>query len=139
MLFSSKFKLLMTIINSTSNNKTPKQNRFNLEERTAVFGEKIISFCMSLKIYEISKPIINQLIRSATSVGANYMEANGADSKKDFFNKISICKKEAKETCHWLRMLSIIYKDKKDQLRLFWCESRELSLIFAAINNKLRK
>lgn len=126
-------------VNSTSNIKTSKQNNFDLEERTAVFGEKIIIFCQKLHFGDVSRPIISQLIRSATSVGANYMEANGADTKKDFINKISICKKEAKETCHWLRMMAVVFTDKKDELRVFWQEARELSLIFSSINKKLKK
>jgi four helix bundle protein len=117
-----------------------KQNnkRFDLEERTSVFGERIINFCQKTRITLIVEPLIKQLIRSATSIGANYMEANGSDSKKDFKNKISICKKEAKETTYWLRMLANSLPDKKEELRIYWTEARELSLIFAAIINKLR-
>lgn len=73
---------------------------YNLEERTARFGENIIKFCQQIKISPITGPIVNQLIRSATSIGANYMEANGACSKNDFKNKVFICKKEAMETKH---------------------------------------
>jgi len=112
-------------------------NKFDLEERTAKFGENIILFCKSLKYSYINEPLVKQLIRSSTSIGANYMEANGSDSRKDFKNKLSICKKEAKETTHWLRMLSIAYPEYKDKLRLYWQEAHELSLIFAAIINKL--
>lgn len=65
------------------------------------------------------------------------MEANGSDSKKDFKNKISICKKEAKETTHWLRMLAVAIPSKKEKLRIYWKEAHELSLIFAAITNKV--
>ena len=72
-------------------------NKFDLEERTAKFGEEIILFCKSLKQDVITRPLINQLIRSGTSIGANYCEANNASSKKDFRNKIFICKKEAQE------------------------------------------
>jgi len=117
-----------------------KQNnkRFDLEERTSVFGERIINFCQKTRITLIVEPLIKQLIRSATSIGANYMEANGSNSKKDFKNKISICKKEAKETTYWLRMLANSLPDKKEELRIYWTEARELSLIFAAIINKLR-
>ena len=67
---------------------------YDLEERTAKFGENIIIFCRGIKQDVITKPIINQIIRSCTSVGANYCEANGASSKKDFKNKIYICKKD---------------------------------------------
>ena len=79
--------------------------KYDLEERTASFGESIIKLCKTIKQDNIVSPIISQLIRSATSVGANYMEANGASSKRDFVNKIFICKKELQETKHWLRMI----------------------------------
>ena len=117
--------------------KQAYKRRFDLEERTAKFGEKIIFFCKDLKVNLIVEPLIKQLIRSATSIGANYMEANGSDSKKDFRNKISTCKKEAKETTHWLRMLSVALPDQKEKLRKFWQEGHELALIFGAINKKV--
>lgn len=66
---------------------------YDLEERTAVFAENIIKLCKKTNHNSINMPIISQLIRSRTSIGANYMEANGASSKKDFKNKIFICKK----------------------------------------------
>jgi len=84
---------------------TEIRNNYDLEERTAKFGENIIEFCKSIKQDAITKPIIIQLVRSGPSIGANYMEANAASSKKDFKNKIYICKKEAQETKHWLRMI----------------------------------
>ena len=79
--------------------------KYDLEEMTALFGESIIKLCRGIKQDNVVSPIISQLIRSATSVGANYMEANGASSKRDFVNKIFICKKELQETKHWLRMI----------------------------------
>jgi four helix bundle protein len=112
-------------------------NKYNLEERTAKFGERVIDFCRTLEQNTISKPLIGQLIRSATSIGANYMEANGASSKTDFRNKIFICKKEAQETKHWLRMLSVAEPDKKDQLRVLWQEAQELTMIFQKITTTL--
>lgn len=115
------------------NNKT----KFNLEERTAKFGEDILNFCKTIKLNPFNESLIKQLIRSSTSIGANYMEANGSDSKKDFKNKISICKKEAKETTHWLRMLSIILPEHKEKLRTLWKEAQELVLIFSSITRKL--
>ena len=72
--------------------------KYDLEERTSKFGEDIIDFIRTLKRDDINKPLINQVIRSSTSVGANYMEANQASSKKDFKNKIRICGKESNET-----------------------------------------
>lgn len=111
---------------------------YDLQERTARFGENIILFCKILERNVISSPLINQLIRSATSIGANYMEANSASSRKDFTNKIFICKKEAEETKHWLRMLSSCFSEKKDELRLLWKEAQELTMIFQKITNSLR-
>lgn len=113
-------------------------NKF--EERTEIFGEKIIVLCKKLESNLINRPIISQLIRSATSIGANYMEANNAASKKDFANKIFICKKEAQETKHWLRMLSVSENSEEitKQLRELWQECHELTMIFQKIVNTLR-
>ena len=111
---------------------------YDLEERTAKFGEDIIKFCKALKQDTVSKPIISQLIRSATSIGANYMEANGASSKKDFKNKIHICKKEAQETKHWLRMLAVCIGERKDEISKLWQECQELTLIFGKIVSSSR-
>jgi len=71
--------------------------QYDLEERTGKFGESVILFVQKLNRNEINKPLISQIVRSSTSVGANYMEANGASSKKDFKNKILICRKESKK------------------------------------------
>lgn len=106
---------------------------YDLEERTAKFGENIIKLCKQIKETTITRPLINQLIRSATSIGANYMEANGASSKKDFKNKIFICKKETQETKHWLRMLTIANSNYKDECKKYWQEAQELTLIFQKI------
>lgn len=108
---------------------------YDLEERTAKFGEMVIKLCRQINQDNINKPLINQLIRSATSIGANYMEANGASSKKDFNNKIFICKKEAQETKHWLRMLSVCCSNQKEELRKLWQETQELTLIFQKITS----
>jgi len=111
---------------------------FDLEERTAKIGESIIKFCSQIKINLLNEVLIKQVIRSATSIGANYMEANGGNSKKDFKNKINICKRETKETEHWLRMLSICLPEKKEELRVLWRETHQLVLIFASIQHSLK-
>jgi four helix bundle protein len=108
--------------------------KYDLEERCAKFGENIIKFCRTIKYDDIARPIIKQIVRSATSIGANYMEANQASSKKDFKNKIRICQKEANETKHWLRMIATACPDKKVPCRLYWQEAHELTLIFATIS-----
>lgn len=113
--------------------RNDKNKIFDLEERTALFGENIIKTCKVIKLTTITEPIIKQLIRSSTSIGANYMEANGASSRKDFKNKIFICKKEAQESKHWLRMLSAAVPEKIEELRKHWQEAQELTLIFHKI------
>ncbi|MCX6806520.1 MAG: four helix bundle protein [Candidatus Berkelbacteria bacterium] len=119
---------------------TKIQNKnFDLEERTARFGESVIDFCKTIKETMIIKPIIAQLIRSSTSIGANYMEANGASSKKDFGNKIYICKKESLETKHWLRMLLKCLPETQTKIKRLWNECQELTLIFSKISLSLKK
>ncbi len=116
--------------------KSNDKSKYDLEERTAVFGENVIDFARTLQKDAVVLPLISQLIRSSTSIGANYMEADCAESKKDFRHKISICKKEAKETTHWLRMMARAIPDKKDKCRNLWQEAREFVLIFSAILRK---
>ncbi|MEX2007428.1 MAG: four helix bundle protein [Candidatus Levyibacteriota bacterium] len=106
---------------------------YDLEERTAKFAENIIKLCRLIPLDTITKPIINQLVRAGTSIGANYCEANGASSKKDFKNKIYICKKESKETMYWLRILSNSVDGFKDKCKENWKEAHELTLIFSKI------
>ena len=115
-------------MNKNSNNKS-----YDLEERTAKFGEAVIDFCKQIELSVITSPLINQLIRSATSIGANYCEANGASRKKDFKNKISISKKESKETEYWLRMLAKANVKHKQKCPVLWQEAHELTLIFSKI------
>lgn len=112
---------------------------YDLEERTSKFSEDIIDFIKTIKINTVNKSIINQLIRSATSIGANYCEANGASSKKDFRNKIYICKKEAKETKYWLRILARTNNENKDRIRKLWQEVQELTMIFSKIVSTINK
>jgi four helix bundle protein len=118
--------------------QTSNKRTYDLEERTAAFGERVITLCRSLKKDVITSPLANQPIRSATSIGANYMEANGASSKKDFTNKIFICKKESRETKHWLRMLGTALPEEKDKMRKLWQECQELTLIFQKIASSTR-
>jgi four helix bundle protein len=119
---------------------TEYSNKFDLEERTAKFSINIILLCKKTYQDITTKPIISQLVRSATSIGANYCEANNASSRKDFRNKIFICKKEAQETKYWLRILSDCLSDKeKEKSRLLWKECQELTLIFQKIVNSLDK
>ena len=72
-------------------------------------------------------------MRAGTSIGANYMEADGAESKKDFQHKIGLCKKEAKETKHWLRMVNHANPQKSIECQRLSQEAQELTLIFSSI------
>lgn len=112
--------------------------KYDLEERTAKFGEEIIDFAKEMKENPINSPLIRQIIRSSTSIGANYCEANNSSSKKDFRNKIFICKKEASETKHWLRMIAHANQDKKDRCKLLWKEANELTMIFSKIVSSIK-
>ncbi len=114
-------------------------NKYDLEERTAKFGEEIVRFSKKAPKNVITLPIISQLVRSGTSVGANYCEANGASSKKDFRNKIYICKKETNETKYWLRILAKHHPELKEEIKAFWREAHELHLIFQKITNTIDK
>ncbi|MFA5864647.1 MAG: four helix bundle protein [Phycisphaerae bacterium] len=115
---------------------TSDEHKYDLEERTARFGEAIILFAREIPKNPITLPLINQLIRSATSVGANYCEADDGESKKDFNHKIGLCKKEARETKYWLRMVATAEPTLKNNARTLWTEVKELHLIFAAILRK---
>lgn len=116
-----------------------KNSKYDLEERTAKFGEEIIRFTQKIPKNPINLPLISQLVRSGTSVGANYCEADDAESGKDFKHKIGICKKEARETKHWLRMIVVAIPELKDDSRKLWQEANELNLIFNAIIRKIKE
>jgi len=120
-----------------SNDKI-KNSKFDLEERTAKFGENIIEFAKKVPKTVITNSLIDQLVRAGTSVGANYCEADCAETRKDFEHKLGICKKESKETRHWLRMIAMAALELKDESRKLWQEANELNLIFTAIVKKSR-
>ena len=115
------------------------KNNYDLEERTAKFAEDAVDFAKRVPQNIVTRPIISQFVRAGTSVGANYCEANGASSKKDFRNKIYICKKEIQETKYWLRVLSKAEEKVKDDARKLWKEAQELTLIFQKIVSSLDK
>jgi len=112
---------------------TSKQRVYDLEERTACFGEDILAFAKKLPKNPINMPLISQIVRAGTSVGANYCEADDGVSMKDFRNKIGICRKESRETKHWLRMIGSANDELKEEARQLWLEVKELNLIFSKI------
>jgi four helix bundle protein len=106
---------------------------YDLEERTARFGEAIIDFAKTIPQNAVTNRIITKLVGAATSVGANYVEADDAVSKKDFLKSIGTCRKEAPETKHFARMIVRAVPELKPEARTLWLEARELNLIFSKI------
>jgi four helix bundle protein len=106
---------------------------YDLEERTARFGEAIIDFAKMIPQGAVTNRIISQLVAAGTSVGANYVEADDAVSKKEFLKNIGTCKKEARETKHHLRMVVRAVPELKPEARKLWLEAKELHLIFSKI------
>jgi four helix bundle protein len=106
---------------------------YDLEERTARFGEAVIDFARTIPQSAVTNRIIGQLVGAATSVGANYVEADDAVSKKEFLKNIGICRKEARETKHFLRMVVRAVPELKPRARMLWVEAKELHLIFSKI------
>jgi four helix bundle protein len=101
-----------------------------------MFGESIIAFAKQLPRNPVTLPLISQIIRSGTSVVANYCEADNAVSKKEFLHRIGLSKKESKETMYWLRMIACAEPDSNKLARVLWQEAKELHLIFTAIWRK---
>jgi four helix bundle protein len=108
---------------------------YDLEERTLAFTKTIISFIKSLPKTMGNIEIGKQLIRSAGSIGANYIEANESLSKKDFIMRIRISKKEAKESLYWLKLTEPILADETLREKLIG-ETTELMNILGAIYRK---
>ena len=79
---------------------------YDLEQRTLTFSKDVISLCRKLPKNSINLPLISQIVRSATSIGANYREANDGLGKKDFLLRLRIARKEAKESSYWLELLA---------------------------------
>lgn len=112
--------------------------KYNLEERTAKFGEEIVKFCRKVPRSPVNDPLVNQLVKCGTSVGANYCEADDAESRDDFSHKIGICKKESREAKHFLRMIAIAIPELASEARILWQEAKELNLIFNSIYKKTK-
>lgn len=115
------------------------EKKYDLEERTRKFGQNIILFCKKVPRNPINDPLISQLVRSGTSVGANYCEADNAESRNDFKHKIGICKKEARETKHWLNIIITAEPSLESFAKTLSQEAKELNLIFNAIVNSTKK
>lgn len=106
----------------------PKPDKpFDLEERTALFGEMVIEFAKLVPVNPVTTRLISQLVGAGTSVGANYCEADDSVSKKKFRNKIGTCKKEARETKFFTRMMVKAVPELREQGKPLWKEANELN------------
>ena len=108
----------------------------DLMERTAAFGESVIRFSKKIPHTAENLRLISQMVGAATSIGANYCEADDSVSGKDFKKSIGTCRKESKETMFFLRMVVASEESLKVEARVLWREAKELNLIFGAIWRK---
>jgi len=134
----------MTNVQPNAKSQCPKTNaqtskKYDLIERTTIFSQAIINFCKKIPQNSITSPLINQLVRSGTSIGANYCEADEANSRKDFINKVAIAKKETKETRYWLQLTGQTVESSNVEAIKLWKEAHELNLILAAIIRSFNK
>lgn len=118
-------------------NEAQNSKQYDLEERTFRFSKEAITFVKNLPKSIPTPEIAKQLLRSASSIGANYIEANESLSKKDFVMRVRICKKEAKETRYWLRLLDCPIKNSKEKEALIQ-ESIEFAKMFGSILEKCK-
>ncbi len=117
--------------------ETQNTKRYDLEDRTLKFAKRVRDFIMKLNRTLANIEDGKQLIRSSGSIGANYIEANEALSKKDFVMRVKICRKEAKESRYWLKLVDtgedkMLEQERKDLEK----EAIELTHIFGAIATK---
>lgn len=119
----------------TTNQNIQKRKVFDIRERLYLFSMRILQICRNLPISSECEVVRRQLSKSGTSIGANFEEADGSLTKKDFINKVAIARKEAKKTKYWLRLISDNYVEKtkiEDDIR----ENEELICILSAILKK---
>jgi len=114
-----------------------KEKRYDLEERTMIFAQRVRNFCLQVPKNSANAEYIPQLIKSSSSPGANYIEANEKLGDKDFGMRIKICLKESKESHYWLRLMVIDDSPELEKERtVLRQEAKELVLIFSSILNK---
>jgi four helix bundle protein len=117
--------------------KGQNSKQYDLEDRTLAFAKQVRVFVKALSNSLANIEDGRQLIRSSGSVGANYIEGNEALSKKDFMMRLKICRKEAKESRYWLRLIDTHdEKEREHEREVLVQEATELMNIFGAILNK---
>jgi len=133
-MINPKHEILNTKQYRSTNDKNSKQ--YDLEERTLKFAKEVIRFVKGLPRSVANAEIAKQLIRSAGSIGANYIEANESLSKKDFLMRIKISRKESKESIYWLKLIET--KDQEKSREGLIGEATELMKIFGSIAEKTK-
>jgi len=123
---------------TSSNESTQNSKRYDLEDRTLAFAKRVRGFVKSLPNSLANIEDGKQVVRSSGSVGANYIEANESLSKKDFALRIKICRKEAKETAYWLKLLEVTDEHTEKEQKDLVQEATELMKIFGAILQKTK-
>ena len=120
---------------------TNEEFRKELEERTLIFAVNVLEFLYKLPTDKIYWVFINQLSKAATSIGANYREANRGESKNDFIHKIGIVEKESSESEYWLKVLSrlsFLDESLKSEIEPLHNEAEEFVKLFSTINRKAK-
>jgi len=118
--------------------KIQNSKQYDLEDRTLQSGLETIRLAKHLKHNEVNKVLSNQFVRSGTSTGANYREANETQTKKDFCFRIRICRKEAKETIYWLELIKEANPEHIDKCNILIEEYTQQVKIFASIAEKAK-
>ena len=116
--------------------KTRNSKQYDLEDRTLAFAKRVRAFVKRLRKTIANIEDSKQLIKASGSVGANYIEANEAISKKDFILRIKICRKEANESRYWLRLVDTNDEELEDERKELEQEATELTNIFGSILRK---
>ena len=116
--------------------KTRNSKQYDLEDRTLAFAKRVRAFVKRLRKTIANIEDSKQLIKASGSVGANYIEAKEAISKKDFILRIKICRKEAKESRYWLRLVDTNDEELEDERKELEQEATELTNIFGSILRK---
>ena len=132
-ILNTKSEIQNNLINTSQPSK-----KYDLEERTFAFAKRVNMYVNKLPKTIPSIENSKQLVRAAGSVGANYIEANESLSAKDSLMRMKISRKEAKESCYWLRLTEPI-KDYEQEKNYLIQEASELTKIFGAIVHKLSK
>jgi len=110
-----------------------QNKKYDLEERTMKFAKDCIDLCKLFMRDTINIELVSQLIRASSSVGANYREANDSTTRKDFFHRIGICRREAKESKYWLELLSHANLKFSQKMDFLIDEALQLARIFSSI------